>query len=226
MQQSERGVAILRPKRTARARFSRVASARDTIDGFGHDVDISFALTMGQFSLLDLIEATLDLTGPADVLISTWSAGFYDVDAAQRFAQDGRMRSCRFIMDSSAKRGQATGADVADIFGDDAIRTTRTHAKFVVITNDDWNVVIQSSMNLNLNPRSEQFSMSDDPDTATFILTMASELWAELPPGATEDRTTPTLRSLTAVQPRLGVHVASSVAMGAARAGKVHLDAR
>lgn len=75
-------IAHTRPSRKARARLSKVASARDTIDGFGHGMDV-VGLTFGQFSLLDLIEAALELTGPADVTISTWSAGFYDVEAAE-----------------------------------------------------------------------------------------------------------------------------------------------
>lgn len=110
-------------------------------------------------------------------------------------------------MDSSAKRGQATGAQVADVFGDDAIRTTRTHAKFVVITNSEWNIVITSSMNLNLNERSEQFSMTDCADTARFVLGIVDELWLELPAGATNDRKSPVLRGVKAMEPTFGFAV-------------------
>ena len=63
--------AHVRPKRRTRARFSKVASARDTIAGFGPDMDVA-GLTYGQFSLIDLIQAALEITGPADVTISTW----------------------------------------------------------------------------------------------------------------------------------------------------------
>lgn len=206
---------VLRPKvKKRRARFSKVGNARDTIAGFGHDVDIAFGLTYGQFSLLDLIEATLEITGPADVVISTWSAGFYDVERAEKFRADGRLRSIRFVMDSSDKRGQATGVDVATLFGDDAIRTTRTHAKFAVVTNAEWAVVIQSSMNLNLNPRSEQFSMVDDREVAGFILGIVDDLWAELPAGATLDRAMPGLHNVPAVVPDLGIEMTPRIQMG------------
>ena len=63
---------------------------------------------------------------------------------------------------ASMKRGQASVADIADLFGPEAIRSTRTHAKFALVRNEAWNVVITSSMNLNLNPRCEQFEMTDD----------------------------------------------------------------
>lgn len=79
------GVAVVTRKKGRRQRFSRVASAATTIEGFDHEHDISFGFTLGQFSLLDLVEAALDLAGPADVVISTWSVGFYDLDAAERF---------------------------------------------------------------------------------------------------------------------------------------------
>ena len=209
--------AHVRPKRRTRARFSKVASARDTIAGFGPDMDVA-GLTYGQFSLIDLIQAALEITGPADVAISTWSAGLYDVDAAERFVSDGRIRSIRFLMDSaSEKRGQASAVQIADLFGADAIRTTRTHAKFAVIANGEWSVVITSSMNLNLNPRCEQFEMTDDPDRAALFLGYVDEIWGEVPAGGDrrdDDRQLPRLSGIDGVQPALGIEVTPKIRTG------------
>ena len=210
-------IAHTRPSRKARARLSKVASARDTIDGFGHGMDV-VGLTFGQFSLLDLIEAALELTGPADVTISTWSAGFYDVEAAERFRDSGLLRSVRFVMDSSAKRGQASVGDVAGIFGADAVRATRSHAKFVLVTNADWSVVITTSMNLNLNPRLEQFEMTDDAERCGMFTDFVDALFAELAEGDTEDRQMPGLSDLDWVQPHLDVEV-GAVSMGRVTVG-------
>lgn len=214
MAQATTARAHLRPKRKTRARISKVANARDTIDGFGHDMDV-VGLTYGQFSLLDLLQAALDITGPADVAIATWSAGLYDVDAARNFVEDGRIRSIRFVMDSATqKRGQAAAVDIADLFGADRIRTTRSHAKFVLITNDEWNIVITSSMNLNLNPRCEQFEMTDDPARCGMFMEFVDELFAELPEGATEDRNLPALHNVPGVRPRHGIEVAPPIQAG------------
>ena len=210
-------IAHTRPSRKARARLSKVASARDPIDGFGHSMDV-VGLTFGQFSLLDLIEAALELTGPADVTISTWSAGFYDVEAAERFRDSGLLRSVRFVMDSSAKRGQASVGDVAGIFGADAVRATRSHAKFVLVTNADWSVVITTSMNLNLNPRLEQFEMTDDAERCGMFTDFVDALFAELAEGDTEDRQMPGLSDLDWVQPHLDVEV-GAVSMGRVTVG-------
>lgn len=209
----ETAVVHLRPKRKSRARLSKVAGARDTIEGFGHGMDV-IGLTFGQFSLLDLIDATLEITGPAEVAISTWSAGFYDVEAAERFRDSGRIRSIRFVMDSSAKRGQATVGDVDSIFGAGTVRATRCHAKFALVTNEDWSVVITSSMNLNLNPRCEQFEMTDDADRAALFLGFVDGLFSELTEGNTEDRTLPSLSDLDSIQPHLDIEVTPKIKVG------------
>lgn len=214
--------AHLRPVRKARARLSKVASARDTIAGFDHGMDV-VGLTFGQFSLLDLVDAALEITGPADVTISTWSAGFYDVEAAERFRDSGRLRSIRFIMDSSAKRGQATVGDVADVFGPDSIRATRSHAKFVLIRNEAWAVLITTSMNLNLNPRIEQFEMTDDAARADLFAEFADALFDELAEGSTEDRQMPGLHGMNAVQPHLDIEVGAVTGLGRVSVG---VDAR
>jgi len=206
--------AHLRPKRKTRARLSKVAGARDTIAGFGHDMDV-IGLTFGQFSLLDLIDAALEITGPADVAISTWSAGFYDVEAAERFRDSGRIRNIRFVMDSSAKRGQASVGDVESIFGAGTVRATRSHAKFALITNDEWSITITSSMNLNLNPRCEQFEMTDDAERTALFMGFVDALWDELAEGDTEDRKMPGLHGLESVQPELGIEIAPKIRMGA-----------
>ena len=217
-------IAHLRPKRNTRARFSKVASARDTIAGFGRDMDVA-GLTFGQFSLIDLIQAALEITGPADVTISTWSAGFYDIDAAERFRANGLMRSVRFVMDAaSMKKGQASVYDIADLFGKDAIRTTRTHAKFALVCNDEWDVVITSSMNLNLNPRCEQFEMTDDSERCGMFAAFVDALFEELPAGGAKarngDQSLPLLPGLDAVEPTTGVTVGKIQTIGRVSIGR------
>lgn len=209
-----RPVSVTTPVRKAHARLSKVASARDTIAGFGRDRGV-LGLTFGQFSLLDLIDAVLEITGPADVVISTWSAGFYDVDAAVRWRDSGRMLSVRFVMDSSDKRGQSTPGDVSELFGADAVRVTRSHAKFVLLSNDDgWRAVITTSMNLNKNTRIEHFDLVDDPDRFGLLWDFADALWRELPSGSTGDRTLPGVESVASVRPSYGVAVTERIAVG------------
>lgn len=209
-----------RRNRRARNRISKVADARATIDGFAHDTDI-IGLTYGQFSLLDLVQAALDITGPADLAIATWSVGLHDAESTRNFVEDGKVRSVRFVMDSQEKRGQASSGEVAALFGPMAVRTTRLHAKFVLITNEAWNVVITASMNLNLNPRVEQFEMTDDAERAAMFLAFVDEVFSELPAGPTRDRQLPALHNLAGVRPKHNIEVAPPI-----QAGRIRVNPR
>ena len=54
-----------RPAReSSKHRVSKTATAADSLAGFGHDTEVD-VLTFGQFSIIDAIEAVLDITGPS-----------------------------------------------------------------------------------------------------------------------------------------------------------------
>ena len=188
--------AHVREGRKAHARFSRAGAARQSIEGFDHGMDV-LGLTYGQFSLIDLVQATLEITGPADVTIATWSAGFCDLEAAENFRDCGMIRSIRFVMDSGrAKKGQAGVHEVAEIFGEDSFIQIRTHAKFVLIRNEDWDVCITSSMNLNKNIRCEQFEMTDDAERCEMFEDFVRAAFEEAPESRSFGRVMPGLRSV------------------------------
>lgn len=144
-----------------------------------------FGLTMGQFSLVDIVTHVLRATGPADVTVSTWTAAGADMGFAMELLADGAIRRLRFVVDYSFPRRQPAYCDaMRERFGDDAIRVTKTHAKFVLVTNADWAIVIRSSMNLNENRRLESFELSDDLAMADHLGEVVDALWAEHAPGA------------------------------------------
>lgn len=127
-------------------------------------------LTKGQFSLLDLIRAVLNVTGPADVRLSTWSSGIRDAETAAWLLREGRFKSLRLYTDRSfPSRHPAYAARLVHWFGADAIRCTRIHAKVATIKADAWRLLLRSSMNLNRNPRFEQFDLNDSPEACAFM---------------------------------------------------------
>jgi hypothetical protein len=63
-------------------------------------------------------------------------------------------------------------------FGDEAIRMTVTHAKFISLRNSTWNVVIRTSMNLNENRRMENIEVSDDAALAEFLESVCDRIFA------------------------------------------------
>ncbi|MCP4568405.1 MAG: hypothetical protein GY841_12580 [FCB group bacterium] len=138
-----------------------------------------YGFTKGQFSLIDLIEHCLTCTGPADVFIATWSAAAGDIKRAHKFLSNGRIRSLRFLVDYSFKsRKPEFCQELLATFGPDAVRVTVTHAKYVLIRNASWNLVIRTSMNLNYNPRFENFEISDDIAFAEFQQAIIDEVWS------------------------------------------------
>lgn len=143
-----------------------------------------FGLSKGQFSLVDIIRHCLAATGPADVVISTWTAAGADLGFAYELMRDGSIRTLKFVVDFSfPTRQPAYCAALRERFGDECVRVTKTHAKFVTIRNDAWNIVVRSSMNLNENRRMESFEISDHAGMAAFLCGVVDDLFAAQPTG-------------------------------------------
>lgn len=137
-----------------------------------------YGLTMGHFSLIDILEHVLAATGPADVVISTWTAANADIGFANALFSNGSIKSLRFVVDFSfPSRQPAYCAALREAFGDESIRITKNHAKFVLVRNAKWNVVIRTSMNLNENRRLENFEISDCPAMADFLQGVIDDLF-------------------------------------------------
>ena len=155
-----------------------LASAKDALAGFEPGSHV-FGLTKGQFSMIDLTDAVLGITGPADVAIWTWCIAEYEVEAITKFLTDKRVESLRMVMDwTGAQRDMPVVEELQQRFGMDCIRVTKTHAKIVTIATEcGWRVTIRGSMNLNANPRFEQFDVSDDEKIYNVVDEMMTELW-------------------------------------------------
>jgi len=137
-------------------------------------------LTKGQFSLIDLLRALLERTGPAAVTIAAWSTGIRDAEIASWLVQSQRITSLTWVLDRSFVTRQPEYASVVlSRFGAAAVRTAETHAKFLIIRNADWSLVVRSSMNLNRNPRWEQYDVDDSVALADHYAALVAELVAE-----------------------------------------------
>lgn len=165
-------------KRTVKKVDSK--SAKDVIGPIEKGCEI-FGLTKGEISIIDIIEYALSVTGPADVTISTWAAAQKSIIKAQQFIHDGRIKNFRFLIDPSFKdRKNAFCEELAQIFGAKSIRTLRNHAKFILISNDSWKIVIRTSMNLNQNPRMEFVEISDCGILFGFMNDIVTEIFLKI----------------------------------------------
>lgn len=167
--------------RTVR-RTINAALAAEAVGPIEHGCEV-YGLTKGQFSLIELAEHCLDATGPADVVFSTWTAANADIAHAYTLlGGDAKIRSCRWLVDFSFPTRQPAYCDaLRQAFGDACIAATANHAKFVSIRNDEWDLVIRTSMNLNRNARLESWEISDDAamaDALGELVDAAFDEWA------------------------------------------------
>jgi len=134
--------------------------------------------------MLDLIRAVLAQTGPADLVLSTWTMGIRDLENARWLIDNGDLRSFRLLTDRSFVTRQASYCQrLVALFGTDCIRASNTHAKFATVRNEAWNVCIRGSMNLNRNARWENFDLDVDESLCNFFDELVAELEALSPPG-------------------------------------------
>ncbi|MGV0369351.1 hypothetical protein ACUY29_11285 [Corynebacterium aurimucosum] len=147
-----------------RIRLFKVGAAKAALKEFDKGSEIT-CYTFGQFSVIDVMVAIMQKTGPAHVVIATWTAAAADLRRSRELMSDSRILSCRWIVDRSFKNRQPEYLEkMVELFGDDSIRSLETHAKFMLIYNEDWNVVIRTSMNLNENKRLENLDVVEDYD--------------------------------------------------------------
>lgn len=174
---------ITRKPRQRAIRAAKTGTAAEAIGKIAHNCEI-YVLTFGQFSLIDAICALIEQTGPAHVTLATWTAASVDLRRAKALLEASDILSMRFIVDRSfLTRVPEYCADMRRLFGDDCIRTARTHAKFAIIHNDQWRIVMRTSMNLNHNPRLENLEISEGPEFFDFMQQVTEDLFNEIDEG-------------------------------------------
>lgn len=195
-------------KRETRA--SRRLGAGATIGELRPGMEL-FVLTFGQFSFVDALVYLLQETGPADMVLSTWTAAAADLSEAHQLVEDRKIKEFRLLIDHNMLRrpnAEKLVRHIRERFGDEGFRTTQCHAKFAAIRNETWHLAVRTSMNLNTNPRLENLEISDDPDLCGFLFSVVDDVFRATP-GAEKRRAIPELKSLPFVEP-------PKIAMGAA----------
>lgn len=138
----------------------------------------------GQFSLIDIMQHLLTLSGPADVTISTWTTGLRDMARAKDSAVAGAIRSITWVVDRSFVKLHPTYArNLVELFENGNIRATSNHSKFIVIDGPHRRFVVQSSMNLNRNRRLENFDITEGDDITDHYMSLVDDILATADPG-------------------------------------------
>jgi hypothetical protein len=136
-----------------------------------------FAVTRGQFSMIDAILACLDQTGPAKVSVWTWTVAEYEVEVLTRMMRDDRIIDGRMVIDHGARnKNSAIIRQWKDSFGENSVRYVVNHSKIATIENDEWKILLRGSMNLNYNPRFEQFDLTEGGADFDLVKEIENEL--------------------------------------------------
>ena len=136
-----------------------------------------FALTRGQFSMIDAVRACLEQTGPAHVSLWTWTVAEYEVEVLGGLMRDDRLLSGRLIIDGGARnKNAAIIEEWKQAFGRETVRYVVNHAKIATIENKNWKLLLRGSMNLNFNPRFEQFDLTEGGADFDLVKEIENEL--------------------------------------------------
>lgn len=169
------------PKAQEVKRYRR-ESAAEACGVLSHGLE-RYIFSKGQFSVIEFLYALTEQTGPVHSIISTWTAHGGDIAEAHSFLESGRLLSTKWLVDFTFQRRKPHFCgQLRTLFGLEAIRVTRTHAKFVCLWNDSWNVCLFTSANLNSNPRNENFLVRESPELVQFHRDFIAELWAKKAP--------------------------------------------
>lgn len=126
-----------------------------------------------------MLQAVLRRIGPAHLSISTWTAASHELESLATMIRRGDITGTRWLIDfSMARREPARTSQMREMFGWDNIRVAQIHAKFALLQSPTWKIVLRSSMNLNMNPRCEDFQIAHDPELAAFFNAILDEIFA------------------------------------------------
>ncbi len=174
---------MARLDRTASAKANRrrkalesFGSAKDAIGPLEQGMSL-FALTRGQFSMIDVINDLLWKMGPAHVSVWTWAIAEYEVEVFTALMDRAEILSATLVVDYSAEhRNAGLIAQWRERFGETSVRVVRSHAKIARIWNDEYRFLARGSMNLNYNPRFEQFDLTEGGEDFDLVAEVEGEL--------------------------------------------------
>lgn len=172
------------PKQRNVVRTINCATAAEAVGEIYPGCEI-FGMFKGQFSLIELIEWILVQTGPASLVVSTWTAASGDILHLRHLIENGDIIQAKWMLDASFPHRQPGFAEmICEKFGQDNVRFTSNHSKFVLFRNAKWNIVLRTTANLNNNRRLESYEISDDQNLLGFLAKIAKSTFEE---GATLD---------------------------------------
>lgn len=123
--------------------------------------------TKGAWSLDELLEYLIGITGPAQVWLTTWTVTETPLRSICRLIEEGQIVSLTALFDHRIDRRKPESLQLA--MGMNArIKLVKCHAKMLVLENEAWSIAVVTSANLSKNPRMEAGVISCSREAAAF----------------------------------------------------------
>lgn len=124
----------------------------------------------GAFNLIQLVTYLLKQTGPAHVLLTSYSIAEDSVNVLHRKVESGEILGIRFIIDNRVKSMSPKPFDVLARSFPNCYRCRSIHAKVALVYNDEWKITVIGSQNATRNPKLERGIIHTDEDVFNFDL--------------------------------------------------------
>lgn len=108
----------------------------------------------GKWSTHDLLVYLLSITGPAELLMSTFSIGETAITTLYHLFKEGQIKKLDLLIDYTAKKHRLELLNFAANMGAQ-IRIESNHSKVLLLQNESWNITVVGSGNMTPNPRYE-----------------------------------------------------------------------
>lgn len=179
------GVVLLSPRR-AEFVANATGPASACVSSLGPGSRI-VGVTKGQFGLTELLGAVLrklcPAHGPASVMGWAWSMAPDDARMVAGYRREGLISDLVVLFDRSFPTRHPEWVPLLRESLGHSIYATNNHAKVVLVRAGTLRLVIQSSMNFNINRRFEHFSVEDDPSLFSHWEELTRWMMAHTPAG-------------------------------------------
>lgn len=177
---------MLANRSAKRLRFD-VARESDQVDGILDGLlpgpNEAFKIISGRFgfSSCGIIEYVCRKVVVEELLCTTFRIGKKQIDALDRLHQDGRLGKAVFVTSGLNERDGGK----YDYFGSAneicerngwELRTAPNHSKFILMRTKNDRFVVETSSNLNENPKIEQFSFENNYELFEFYKSVIDEM--------------------------------------------------
>lgn len=124
--------------------------------------------TRGAFDLVQLVLYILKQTGPADVVISSYSISESTLKTLRKMVDQGEITHIRFLIDNRVRSISPKPFDVMVHSFPGCYRCLALHAKVALISNSEWKISVIGSQNATHNPKLERGIIHTDPNIYAF----------------------------------------------------------